>query len=112
MNDQTLYTCPGCGYKTRSSEYFGSYDICPICDWEDDSVQLHNPACGGGANKISLIETQNDLLTKKIQHNKYEKDPLWRPLTSEEIEIAQKEKLEKYWKNIGDTEYAKAYWLR
>jgi Cysteine-rich CPCC len=29
---------------------YGSYVICDVCGWEDDQVQLANPACGGGAN--------------------------------------------------------------
>lgn len=32
------YTCPCCGYKTLEEEVRGSYEICPICFWEDDSV--------------------------------------------------------------------------
>ncbi len=29
------YTCLCCGYKTMSEER-GSFDICPVCFWEDD----------------------------------------------------------------------------
>jgi hypothetical protein len=36
----------------------GSYDICPICFWEDDIVQLAFPDLAGGANHCSLIEGQ------------------------------------------------------
>lgn len=38
----------------------GSYDICPICDWEDDPVQLRWPDFAGGANHPSLIEAQGN----------------------------------------------------
>ena len=31
--------CPCCGYLVFD-EPVGSFDICPICDWEDDDVQL------------------------------------------------------------------------
>ncbi|MEW9515873.1 CPCC family cysteine-rich protein [Streptomyces tubercidicus] len=30
----------------------------PVCFWEDDGVRFRWPAMGGGANKVSLIETQ------------------------------------------------------
>lgn len=39
-------------------EPVGSYDICEICYWEDDVVQLAFPDLAGGANKCSLIEGQ------------------------------------------------------
>ncbi|NIP43329.1 MAG: hypothetical protein GWN61_14025, partial [candidate division Zixibacteria bacterium] len=34
-----IYTCPCCGYRTLDDPP-GSYDICGICFWEDDTVQL------------------------------------------------------------------------
>jgi hypothetical protein len=36
----------------------GSYQICPVCFWEDDAVQLRWPDYPGGANRTSLIEAQ------------------------------------------------------
>jgi hypothetical protein len=51
------YPCPCCGYLTFS-EPPGSYDLCPICFWEDDAVQLRWPDWAGGANRPSLIDAQ------------------------------------------------------
>ncbi len=48
--------CPACGFLTIDEDCFGTYNICPIRAWEDDVVQLANPACGGGANGESLID--------------------------------------------------------
>jgi hypothetical protein len=45
--------CPCCG-KTTVNEY----DICPICSWENDPIQLQNPNLGGGANQMSLAEAK------------------------------------------------------
>ena len=52
------YPCPCCGYVTLQDGP-GGYDICPICFWEDDLSQLRFPT-GTGANKVSLIEAQNN----------------------------------------------------
>jgi hypothetical protein len=52
-----MHPCPCCGYLVYE-EAPGSYDICPICFWEDDIVQLAFPDMAGGANKCSLITAQ------------------------------------------------------
>jgi hypothetical protein len=36
----------------------GSYDVCPICYWEDDHVQLRWVDWAGGANRPNLIDAQ------------------------------------------------------
>lgn len=51
------YPCPCCGYLVFSDAP-GSYDVCPICFWEDDLSQLRFAALGGGANRVSLLEGQ------------------------------------------------------
>jgi len=51
------FTCPCCGFRTLT-EGPGSYEICHVCYWEDDGVQLLDPAYRGGANKPSLMEGQ------------------------------------------------------
>ena len=55
------FTCPCCGYRTFS-EPPGSYDICHVCFWGDDPVQLLDPAYRGGANGPSLMECQANYL--------------------------------------------------
>lgn len=51
------FPCPCCGHLTFG-EPPGSYEICPVCFWEDDISQLRFPLMGGGANKPSLLEAQ------------------------------------------------------
>ncbi len=51
------FPCPCCGHLTLG-EPPGSYDICPVCLWEDDVSQLRFPLMGGGANRPSLLEAQ------------------------------------------------------
>ncbi len=57
MNRMTRYPCPCCGHLVFA-EGPGSYDICEICFWEDDNVQLRWPTMDGGANAVSLVEGQ------------------------------------------------------
>lgn len=52
------YPCPCCG-RLVFSEPPGSYDICPVCYWEDDLVQLRFPYMRG-ANHVNLIEAQHN----------------------------------------------------
>jgi hypothetical protein len=53
------FPCPCCGYLVFN-EGPGSYDICPLCFWEDDAVQLEFATNGGGANKVSLVDGQRN----------------------------------------------------
>jgi hypothetical protein len=55
------YTCPCCGYKTiyREDTF---YDLCPVCFWETDPIQLADPHYTGGANRPSLIEAQQHFI--------------------------------------------------
>ena len=49
------YKCPCCGYYTFDNKPDGSYDICKVCFWEADLIQLEDPTYEGGANKVSLF---------------------------------------------------------
>ncbi len=82
-------TCPCCGYKVFDQS--GNYEICPICFWEDDSVQSADPWFTGGANRPSLHEAQRNYvqygaMEQRFQGNvrkptdKDEKDQEWRPV--------------------------------
>ncbi|CEG21509.1 hypothetical protein BN1080_00420 [Planococcus massiliensis] len=54
------YTCLCCGYNTLDEEPPGTYEICGICYWEDDSVQFADPDYEGGANGVSLRQAQRN----------------------------------------------------
>lgn len=62
MNNQEEkgYPCPCCGFLTRSESDFGTFEICPVCNWEDDFVQFKDPNYSGGANKESLNEAREN----------------------------------------------------
>lgn len=49
---KSSHFCPVCGKYEFDDD--NSFDICPFCGWEDDSIQLNNPNYSGGANTYSL----------------------------------------------------------
>ena len=92
--NQTAYTCVCCGFRTLP-EPVGSYEICPVCFWEDDLVQLAFPNMNGGANKVSLIEGQTNFMAHGVCEPAMKKhvrpatrdeprDPTWTPYNSSE----------------------------
>ena len=54
------YACPCCGYLTRGQEDHSSYEICPVCFWEDDPAQFNDPNYEGGANDMSLNQARKN----------------------------------------------------
>ena len=56
------YPCPCCGFLTRSENIHGTFEICPICNWEDDDVQFNNSNFTGGANQESLIQVVDPIM--------------------------------------------------
>jgi len=56
------FACPCCGFKTFGKQPNGSYDICPVCFWEDDPIQLDDPNYEGGANRVSLKQGQRNFI--------------------------------------------------
>ena len=86
------YTCPCCGYKTLSEKPPGTYEICPICFWEDDGVQFNDPDYEVGANRVSLRQAQKNFIRYGVAELKDKshvrkpskndvKDPNWKPLS-------------------------------
>ena len=61
MDTRGPYPCPCCGHLTMG-EPPGSYQICAVCFWEDDAVQLRWPTWAGGANRPDLIDAQQTFI--------------------------------------------------
>lgn len=54
--------CPCCGCKTLGDLCPGSWEVCPVCFWEDDPVQWEDPSVAGGANRVSLAEARKNFV--------------------------------------------------
>ena len=54
------FPCPCCGCLTLGEEPSGTFEICDVCGWEDDDVQLKDPSFEGGANAVSLNEAREN----------------------------------------------------
>ncbi|HGH4687971.1 MULTISPECIES: CPCC family cysteine-rich protein [Enterobacter] len=59
-----VHPCPCCGQYEFPEE--GSYEICPVCNWEDDPVQAEDPDYRGGANVMSLNEAREAFRQSRI----------------------------------------------
>lgn len=86
-----LYPCPCCGYKTLTQEEGGTYELCPICFWEDDGVQSDDPDYKGGANVVSLRQAQRNFVEFGASERQFVqrvrrpgdtdvRDPNWKPI--------------------------------
>ncbi len=60
MDIHKYYPCACCGFLTISDPEHGTFEICPVCNWEDDYVQYRNIDLAGGANEESLREARDN----------------------------------------------------
>lgn len=62
VDQQSTFPCPCCGYLSFDQPP-GSYEICEICFWEDDELQLeYATTLAGGANRPTLLDAQRNFL--------------------------------------------------
>lgn len=71
LDERKRILCPVCNRYTFA--YEDDYDICPICGWENDSIQNMNPDFKGGANPMSLNEAKAEFAStgKRIDKQSY-----------------------------------------
>ncbi|MGW8484403.1 CPCC family cysteine-rich protein [Microbacterium sp. NPDC055903] len=92
-NSSAAYPCPCCGHVTLG-EPPGSYEICAVCFWEDDAVQLRWPTYQGGANTPCLIDAQRAYAEGPAMEHRFTEvvraaapqepvDSRWRPIDLE-----------------------------
>jgi hypothetical protein len=56
------WSCPCCGCFTLREKPPGTFEICPVCDWEDDPAQFEDPTLDGAANAESLAVARSNHL--------------------------------------------------
>ena len=112
------HTCPCCGYIVFDDPA-GSFDICPICFWEDDAVQVADPWYAGGANQPSLVDSQQNFRRFGAMEERFigdvrkptsadRKDPRWRLVQPTDKDSSRNsEKVRN-----DDTGGSYYYWLR
>lgn len=89
MNEmRRKYPCPVCGFLVFH-EPPGSYEVCEVCDWEDDALQLEfATSMAGGANAETLADAQAAFLKveARLVRRRFGttfprmRDPQWRPI--------------------------------
>jgi len=58
MEQRKKYACVCCGELTMDEQPPGTYQVCPVCGWEDDKAQFKKPDLEGGANRLSLHQAR------------------------------------------------------
>lgn len=113
------YPCPCCSYLVFT-ELPGSFQLCPICGWEDDALQLQYPE-EAGTNPVPLHEAQqNYLRTGAIAPERLggvrpvgsddRREPGWYPLTEAPGALPRFEAWEKLAENGPQSEADLYYW--
>lgn len=62
------YKCPCCGFYTFDEKPNGNYDICPVCFWEDDPIQLEDNEYE--VELIELVSYRQDIIFCRLVHVK------------------------------------------
>lgn len=57
------HPCPCCGCLTLSEPPPGTFEVCPVCFWEDDASQFTDATQEGGANRVSLAQAKRNFAT-------------------------------------------------
>jgi len=65
------YKCFCCGYYTFEENVIMNHDICPVCFWENDDLQIDDPTYRGGANSMSLNEARENFKLFGVSNKNY-----------------------------------------
>ena len=110
------FPCPCCGFLVFE-EPPGSYDICPVCKWEDCAVQLRHPDSPYGPNpplavaQVGLLER---LPADVRSFESFSRDISWRPLRESDFAIEESAPRDgsEYFEAVAQTGEELAYYWR
>ena len=72
-NRYRKYQCPCCESYGLNEQAGNTFQLCPICYWEDDGVQSNDPEYEGGANKVSLNQGRINFKKYHVSDLKFQK---------------------------------------
>lgn len=103
QNKLKIFTCPGCGYPTLSER--GAYEICGVCNWEDDNQDDDeaDKVWGGPNGELSLTENRL-IIGRIIDSEKICTSKKINPIKTIEIIKEFEEKLQKIQKRMTGNE--------
>lgn len=87
------YPCPCCGYQTLEEKPPGTDIICKVCFWQDNYIQTKDVDYWGGANELSLRESQKNFISFGAVEASFIKN-VRKPTIEEAREI--------YWKPLAE----------
>ena len=61
-----LHQCPCCDYFSLPTR--GEYDICNVCFWEDNGIDVDEPDEYSGPNNMALREGRQNFLQVGVCH--------------------------------------------
>lgn len=65
LNEEPKYACPCCGNIVFYEKQ--NFEICNICNWQDDNIQFLDWDYSGGANILSLNDYRKNFLMLRCQ---------------------------------------------
>lgn len=84
MRNDIKYPCPCCGYKTREREALDTFEICPVCGWQDDPG-ARDPDDPYTANRMSLNQARENYRRIGVISEEELKSPYRRPPRPDEM---------------------------
>lgn len=60
MPETDKFACACCGFLTLEEPGDNTYEICPVCGWENDRLQQEDPELDAGANPVTLNEAREN----------------------------------------------------
>ena len=71
-----MHRCLCCRNRTLHEEPPGTFEVCPVCFWEDDLVQGLDSQALGGANQVTLTLARSNYACFGASDEQFIADPV------------------------------------